>query len=73
MKVKLHVTGLCESHPPVTLHKGSITRKMFPLDDVIMESSDGHCGPTSRLRLSFNLATVGEQNLKTQQLVFSKT
>ena len=30
---KLRVTGLCEWKPP---HKGPVTRKMFPFDDVIM-------------------------------------
>ena len=38
-KSKLRVTGLCERNRPVTSgfpHKGPITRKMFPFDDVIM-------------------------------------
>ena len=37
---KLCVTGLCEGNPPVTVdspHRGPVTRKMFPLDDVIMK------------------------------------
>ena len=35
---KLRVTGLCDGIPPVTgdPHKGPVTRKMFPLDDVIV-------------------------------------
>ena len=36
---KLHVTGLCEGNSPGpanSLHKGPVTRKMFPIDDVIM-------------------------------------
>ena len=36
---KLRVTGLCEGNSPVTgefPHKGPVTRKMFPLDYVIM-------------------------------------
>ena len=44
---KLRVTGLCWGNPPVTgkwnplvtsgsPHKGPVTRKMFPFDDVIM-------------------------------------
>ena len=36
---KLHVTGLCEGNPPVTggfPHKGPVTRKNFPFDNVIM-------------------------------------
>ena len=31
---KLRVTGLCTGNSP---HKGPVTRKMFPLDDVIMK------------------------------------
>ena len=34
---KLLVTGLCEENSPVTPHKGPVTRKMFPFDDVIMD------------------------------------
>ena len=33
---KLRVAGLCEGWPVNSLLKGSITRKMFPFDDVIM-------------------------------------
>ena len=36
---KFRVTGLCEGNRPVTgdsPHKGSVTRKLFPFDDVIM-------------------------------------
>ena len=34
---KLRVTGLCEENSPVnSQHKGPVTRKMFPFDDVIM-------------------------------------
>ena len=34
---KLRVTGLCEGNSPVnSQHKGPVTRKMFPFDDVIM-------------------------------------
>ena len=34
---KLRVTGLCEGNPPVdSHHKGPVTRKMLPIDDVIM-------------------------------------
>ena len=36
---KLRVTGLCEGNSPVPVnspHKGPVTRKMFPFDDVIM-------------------------------------
>ena len=33
--LKHRVTGICEGNSPVT-HKGPVTRKMFPFDDVIM-------------------------------------
>ena len=39
---KLRTTGLCEENSPVTgefLYKGLVTRKMFPFDDVIIESN----------------------------------
>ena len=39
---KLRVTGLCMGNSPVTVnspHKGPVTRKMFPFDDVIMWQS----------------------------------
>ena len=37
--LKLRVTGLCEGHhwwPMDSRHKGPVTRKMFPFDDVIL-------------------------------------
>ena len=40
---KLHVTGLCVGNSSVTSefpHKGPVTRKMFPFDDVIMLNQD---------------------------------
>ena len=43
---KLRVTGLCERNSPVnSAHKGPVTRKMFPFDDVIMlhEAIDMRC------------------------------
>ena len=39
---KLRVTGLCAGNSPVPVnspHKGPVTRKMFPFDDVIMRPS----------------------------------
>ena len=39
---KLRVTGLCVGNSPVPVnspHKGPVTRKMFPFDDVIMTVS----------------------------------
>ena len=37
---KLRVTGLCGRNPPMTVdcpHKGPVTRKMFPFDDVFVQ------------------------------------
>ena len=44
---KLSVTGLCAGNSPVTgefPHKGPVTRKMFPFDDVIMLQCIGDWG-----------------------------
>ena len=41
---KLCVTGLCAGNSPVTVkspHKGPVTRKMFSLDDAIMQQQRG--------------------------------
>ena len=49
---KLRVTGLCEGKPPVTgdfPHKGSVTRKMFPFDNVLMPGFN-----TNDLTLAYN-------------------
>ena len=37
---KLRVTGLCEEDSPLTIdpHKGPVSRKIFPFDDVIIEA-----------------------------------
>ena len=43
---KLHVTGLCVGNSPGPVnspHKGPVTRKMFPFDDVIMIHSPLAC------------------------------
>ena len=49
---KLRVTGLCVGNSPGPVnspHKGPVTRKMFPFDDVIMwRESTGHTGPVMR-------------------------
>ena len=40
----LRVTGLCAWNSPVnSSHKGPVTRKMFPFDDVIMNWSFANC------------------------------
>ena len=44
---KLRVTGLCVGNSPGPVnspHKGPVTRKMFPFDDVIMESWEQQLG-----------------------------
>ena len=41
---KFRATGLCDGNSPVTVnspHKGPVTRKMFPFDDVIMSRMGG--------------------------------
>ena len=47
---KLRVTGFCEGNSPVNSpHKGPVTRKMFPFDDVIMILSFAlHCVLSNR-------------------------
>ena len=48
---KLRVTGLCEGNSPGPVnspHKGQITRKMFPFDDVIMLNKIPHSLFTDR-------------------------
>ena len=53
---KLRVTGLCVGNSPGpvnSLHKGQVTRKMFPFDDVIMENDRrnlARCGCTSKFK-----------------------
>ena len=51
-KSKLRVTGLCVGNSPVTgefpAHKGPVTRKMFPFDDVIMISPVVHSVPQNQ-------------------------
>ena len=50
---KLRVTGLCVGNSPGPVnspHKGPVTRKMFPFDDVIMMVSDSE----------FNISVVHE-------------
>ena len=40
---KLRVTGLCVGNSPVnSAHKGPLTRKMFPFEDVIMHYKETH-------------------------------
>ena len=37
---KLRVTGLCAGNSPATPHKGPVPRKMFPIDDGIMDQNE---------------------------------
>ena len=52
MKIsKLRVTGLCAGNSPSPVnspHKGPVTRKMFPLDDVIMYADQIYGLPPNR-------------------------
>ena len=51
---KLRVTGLCAWNSPGPMnspHKGPVTRKMFPFDDVIMESSSPLSGNSERVQI----------------------
>ena len=48
---KLRVTGLCVENSPGPVnspHKGPVTRKMFPFDDVIMTNLNSFCNFPSR-------------------------
>ena len=61
------VTGICVGNPPVTAgspHKGPVTRKMFPSDDVIIHTdffllNHGHHG-CKRVRIHTNWQTRQE-------------
>ena len=66
---KLRVTGLCEGNSPGPVnspHKGPVTRKMFPFDDVIMifsiltpAASLGHSVISQMLLLSLGCNVLG--------------
>ena len=61
---KLRVTGLFAGNSPGLVnspHKGPVTRKMFPFDDVIMDWP-----VTRRLDCSQNVRTVGNDDLALQ-------
>ena len=44
----LRVTGLCEGNSPVINHKGPVTRKIFPFDDVIIYTHNKEVTTSSR-------------------------
>ena len=55
---KLRVTGLCAGNSPGPVnspHKGPVTRKMFPFDDVIMGI---HCFAFSHIKLDLRIKSV---------------
>ena len=61
---KLRVTGLCEGNSPVTNgfpHKGPVTRKMFPFDDVIMDVNSIKVPPG--FSRPFLMTSSGKQNI----------
>ena len=52
---KLRFTGLCEGNSPVTgefPHKGPVTRKTFPFDDVIVTNVINNSSCACKLKLS---------------------
>ena len=54
---KLHVTALCagiQRWPVNSLHKGPVTPKMFPFDDVIMLGLKLIQCPTSQIKPEFS-------------------
>ena len=82
---KLRVTGLCVGNSPGPVnsaHKGPVTRKMFPFDDVIMASvnvaiirsyyalSPSHYMNQSWLIVDFNLVRKFQRNLYQSAAIF---
>ena len=69
---KLRVTGLCAGNSPGPVnspHKGPVTRKMFPFDDVIMVNIAVTCrydfqGHICLIKIRFNLYNVHETSTK---------
>ena len=58
---KLCITGLCEGNPPLTgrfPHKGPVTRKMFPFENVFIYSIQSH-----EYRKISNIRRTQNQNL----------
>ena len=61
---KLHVTDLCEGNPLVTggfSHKGPVTQKIFPFDDVIMAFRLLGAKPFSDPLMPHSYPTLSEQ------------
>ena len=61
---KLRVTGLCvgnSSRPVNSPHKGPVTRKMFPFDDVIMSVFTLYCDPINLHILSYSYCVLCKQ------------
>ena len=61
--LKLRVTGLFVGNSPGPVnspHKGPVTRKMFPFDDVIMPTETHKAGPSwdGHIRSSFHIAVT---------------
>ena len=56
---KLRVTGLCAGNSP---HKGTVTRKVFPFDDVIMMRRNITISSYCRIYASVNRVSIGSDN-----------
>ena len=64
---KLRVTGLCGGISSVNSpHKGSVTLKMFPFDDVIMDSTEKklHRRYMIKLRMGINQISMEMFNVR---------
>ena len=60
-KSKLRVTGLCAGNLPVTgefPHEWPVTRKIFPFDDVIMQSQISPVAPISNFISHFMMDVI---------------
>ena len=73
---KLRVTGLCAGNSPGPVnspHKGPVTRKMFPFDDVIMVRSTPRCGIVLQSRSSTRSVLLLEVSKRWPATTASKT
>ena len=69
---KLRVTGLCAGNstgPVNSPHKGPVTRKMFPFDDVIMIGTDSASEVTGRIWVYTSHESMKNNNITTTSKV----
>ena len=74
-KLKLRVTGLCEGNLPVTggfPHKGLVTQKMIPFDDVIMMTQSYEKAAASDGRLDCWIKLTAHKTSKLSPLSICK-